>query len=151
MIDEKAPVYSDLDWWRSAGNILGLELRGWTFRNEASFAERDTDRRVEMPGWLAERILQALTPGSTGETEGWRDIASAPKDGTEILLYGPGVLLSDGRTSMYARAQHVGWAHEVDGHFEWATRDPCVTCRPTHWRPLPEPPSAMLAAAGGRE
>ena len=81
----------------------------------------------------------------------WQPIETAPKDGTEILLYGPGVLLSDGRTSMYARAQHVGWAHEVDGHLEWATRDPSVTCRPTHWRPLPSPPSAMLAAAGGRD
>lgn len=81
--------------------------------------------------------------------EGWRDIKSAPKDGTEILLYGPGVLHSDGRTSMYARAQHVGWAQEVEGHLHWYTRDPRVTCRPIAWRPLPEPPSAMLSAAGG--
>ena len=83
--------------------------------------------------------------------EGWRDIASAPKDGTAILLYGPGVLNRDGRTSMYARAQHVGWAHDVDGHLLWYTRDPRVTCRPTHWRPLPDPPSAMLSAAGDGE
>ena len=100
---------------------------------------------------IVRAYLQALRPGSTGETEGWRDIETAPKDGTEILLYGPGVLNSEGRTSMYARAQHVGWADEVEGHLTWYTRDPRVTCRPTHWRPLPEPPSAMLAAAGGTE
>lgn len=89
-----------------------------------------------------------LSPAKQKEADGWRTMESAPKDGTEVLLYGPGVLNSDGRTSMYARARHVGWAVEIEGHLHWYTRDPHVTCRPTAWRPLPEPPSALLSAGG---
>lgn len=57
MIDEKARVFSDRDWWQSAGDAFDLDLRGWTDRNEASFADNKTGRRLEMPGWLAERII----------------------------------------------------------------------------------------------
>lgn len=120
-IDERARVYADRDWWRSAGNILGLELRGWTFRNEASFADRDTDRRVEIPGWLAERILQALNPGSTG------DWVLVPKEPTEKMLWA-----NAGSSDCHKPA----WNRSMWAAFLAAA---------------PEPPSAMLAAAGGRD
>ena len=142
MIDEKALEAGAraVLHWRIKPDFFEVKDGVWTLDHDKVIAEA-----------AITAYLQALRPGSTGESDGWQPIETAPKDGTEILLYGPGVLLSDGRTSMYARAQHVGWAHEVDGHLEWATRDPSVTCRPTHWRPLPSPPSAMLAAAGGRD
>lgn len=73
---------------------------------------------------------------------GWRPIATAPKDGTEILLYGHGALRNGG---LYAKARHVGWSQETrGGGVYWATRDPEVICEATHWMPLPEPPRAAL-------
>lgn len=122
-IDERARVYADRDWWRSAGNILGLELRGWTFRNEASFADRDTDRRVEIPGWLAERILQALRPGSTGETEGWRELMKELADDLECELQ--------------ARYPEEARAYPSQAMMFYAEMEPVRRAR------------AMLAAAGG--
>jgi hypothetical protein len=66
----------------------------------------------------------------------WQGMETAPKDGTEVLLFGPGVLISDGQSSVYARARHVGW---WDGEF-WSTRDPRVTCRAECWMALPHSP-----------
>jgi hypothetical protein len=128
-IDEKAQVYADRDWWRSAGDVLGLELRGWTFRNEASFADKETGRPVEVPGWLTERII-AYESAKQKEAEGWRDIASAPKDGTPVLLT--------------ARGGQVGvcvWIRQWLYHGVGATPADWWD-EPSHWRPLPEPPEA---------
>lgn len=71
----------------------------------------------------------------------WHPIQTAPKDGSDMLLYGHGVLRSGG---VYAKGHHVGWS-QVDraGNVYWATRDPAVDCEPTHWMPLPTPPSAL--------
>lgn len=127
--------------------------------------------------------LQALRPGSTGETEGWlvtnratghkslelkpladlpfnherftweplyraadvlwQDITNAPKDGSQFLAFARSEL---GQEFM-AVAQ---WA-EPDGMGSVAGWFWTYAIRPTAWRPLPSPPSAMLAAAGGRE
>lgn len=88
-----------------------------------------------------EAICEDLIAASDKERqtpEGWQAIDSAPKDGTEILLYGPGVLFMDGRTSMYAKARHIGWWHNDF----WVTRDPAVTCRATSWMPLAAIPAS---------
>lgn len=83
--------------------------------------------------------LSALRPGSTGETEGWQPIETAPKDWSDVLLFVPG----------YTDEREV-----CEGFFDknaerWRdSRNQRVA--PTAWRPLPSPPSAMLAAAGGR-
>ena len=70
---------------------------------------------------------------------GWRDISSAPKDGTPILtcIAGP---------TYYARSGW--WDDEVKG---WAVGEKAdggkiyMVLPPTHWMPLPEPPEANAA------
>ena len=82
----------------------------------------------------------ALAKAAVAVYSAWRLIATAPKDGSEILLYGHGVLRSGG---VYAKGRHVGWSQRArDGSLYWATRDPAVDCEPTHWMPLPEHPES---------
>lgn len=135
MIDEKARVFSDRDWWQSAGDAFDLDLRGWTDRNEASFADKASGRRFEMPGWLAERILAY----ESAKPKEWRDIASAPKDGTPVLVH----------LSAKDIAKRDGWhgpaqvaANRGRG---WISIPGMWSCTPVAWRPIP---SAMLSAAG---
>jgi hypothetical protein len=63
---------------------------------------------------------------------GWRDIESAPKDGSEVLCFvGPGYV---GGVIMLRWEMH-------DGHWAWNDWD-YDTWEPTHWMPLPTPPEA---------
>lgn len=75
--------------------------------------------------------IRALSPEpASGE---WRDISTAPDDGTEILGYWRG-------SKTYAI---ISWS--IDGWWK-DNADHSAVSPPTHWMPLPEPP-AMLTAA----
>ena len=65
--------------------------------------------------------------------EGWQPIGSAPKDGTEMLLYANGGAGDREYVGVgqWATAKGPG---TVAGWF-WS-----YAIRPTHWMPLPEPP-----------
>lgn len=65
----------------------------------------------------------------------WRPIESAPKDGTEILVY---VDYGDGSWKI----EKAHWQH-VFNKFMNATYDPMMDDidGATHWQPLPSPPS----------
>ena len=93
---------------------------------------------------IARRIL-AYESAKPKEAEGWRDIASAPKDGTAILLGFPAEGEKPGGVfdGWWAR-ESGGWA---DGDTD-NSDDLRVYRHITHWRPLPEPPSAMQAGDG---
>lgn len=62
---------------------------------------------------------------------GWLPIESAPKDGTEILVYCPN----------QKRMQHVAhWWRSADGLSGRWENSQCGQCKPTHWMPPPAPP-----------
>ena len=64
--------------------------------------------------------------------DGWRDIETAPKDGTKILLW-PGYLMGgDPMTGWWARLAR-----------KWVSAGEPFEVAPTHWRPLPAPPAAQ--------
>jgi Protein of unknown function (DUF551) len=83
----------------------------------------------------------------------WRDIATAPRDGTAVLCFGihdhspidaqRGVKAGDHwwaimlwdiwRAKAYADEDNR-WVFAKDGATAWS--------KPTHWQPLPDPPSA---------
>ena len=74
--------------------------------------------------------ISALTAAGYVIEHGWRDIASAPRDGTRVLCYAPA---AEGRASLvrndYWWVQERGFAHMRPDHPY------------THWRPLPAAPT----------
>lgn len=68
----------------------------------------------------------------------WREIATAPKDGTPVLLYKRG----------HGAVQ--GWWSSGDAFLmpHWSTMSNLFD--PTHWMPLPAPPVALVPAEGDR-
>lgn len=82
---------------------------------------------------VARLALSTATPA--GE---WREIESAPKDGTGVLVFdGSWITIS-------AYSTIFGWVHEAE--------KPLLTRSLTHWQPLPAPPLAASprgASAGG--
>jgi hypothetical protein len=73
------------------------------------------------------RLAALASPAK--ETEGWRDIASAPppKDGTDFLVSWPASAL-------------MGVVRWDEGEGAWTEADDHVAGF-THWRPLPSPPT----------
>ncbi len=74
--------------------------------------------------------------GATGvphEPGVWLPIETAPKDGTRILVWIPG----DG--SHIAAFDPDLEKHAASG-WEVFDYDESLTCKPSHWTPLPEPP-----------
>ena len=70
------------------------------------------------------------------EPSRWQLIETAPKDGREMLLYGPFVPTGGTYTDIGRWSQYAG------GFWDWDADD----SQPTHWMPLPEPPVLALCA-----
>jgi len=69
--------------------------------------------------------------------EGWREIETAPRDGTWFLTYTPnyyGVRVSQAHIS----AHHDDWLSHIDTRNGGSWKG---GVRPTHWMPLPAPPA----------
>jgi hypothetical protein len=80
---------------------------------------------------IVKAVLAALP--SQAQADGWQDIASAPKDGTKVLV------------SVAGRQWITIAAHATHGYRGHAWREIHSLGRvthyePTHWRPLPAPP-----------
>lgn len=81
---------------------------------------------------MVHRLADALSQPIAGVPEGWRPISTAPKDGTDILVWGP-----HGHDCMV-----VWWAEDGASPYCWETLDgPTYGDVFTHWQPLPEPPT----------
>lgn len=96
---------------------IGFQLKPWASRK------------------VAQAALAAIEANGFAVVPGWKDIASAPRDGTQIIAWcvcpttGDGFLLSD-----------VGYWEPSS---RWISAGDGVVL-PTHWMPLPDAP---LAAA----
>jgi transglutaminase-like putative cysteine protease len=63
----------------------------------------------------------------------WKTIDSAPKDGTEILLFNHAYLGGDTPQQVVGHWATHGWRESY--------ADEYAICEATHWMPLPPPPS----------
>lgn len=73
----------------------------------------------------------------------WQPIATAPQDKGEVLAWFP---ISDGKV-MLAHWNPEPWASKPKPFWDvygniWGTRR-LRDCQPTHWMPLPDPPSSQ--------
>ena len=75
--------------------------------------------------WQAARRTQ---PPACAADDGWQPIETAPKDGLGVLLRSARGRIADGAW-IAATSSVGGWA--------WAY----INQEPTHWRPLPKPPT----------
>lgn len=65
----------------------------------------------------------------------WQPIETAPKDGTEILVWmGARILLARWDAETYHKRPRPHWSSFVMGR-TWSRDN-----QPTHWVPLPDPP-----------
>ena len=72
----------------------------------------------------------------------WQDIATAPKDGTRVLVVA--AIGESDRRGRRDRAMIAAWREQFVNRFAWV--DDCGHARqPTHWAPLP-----ALPATGGQ-
>lgn len=76
------------------------------------------------------------------KAEAWRPISSAPKDGTTVMVYVPDF---EKITEAWFCEQTGLWPHSAAYSDEG---EPCNVGQPTHWRPLPEPPTTPEAEGG---
>lgn len=82
------------------------------------------------------------TPAPAAADSPWRPIATAPLDGTRVLLFLP-------PCSESSEGIHLGWfwfgQHFCNGELEyetrrWVIRNLSRAIEPTHWMPLPPTP-----------
>ena len=78
---------------------------------------------------MQEAIATYLSIAGKGE-DGWADMSSAPKDGTDILAWHP----------HWRDPEIVAWN---SGEQAWCNGSWCWNDAPTHWLPLPTPPSLL--------
>lgn len=107
-----------------------MELR--KFRTRGLKADADVFGHVEWAAQAIEKLLHriaALPPATPAE--GWRDISTAPKDGTRVLLGGKKEWIAIGNY-----LEGFGWQDSTDG----------ASVRPSYWMPLAPPPSGTKDA-----
>ncbi len=79
--------------------------------------------------WQAQQIAALESQLDLAAPSQWRDISSAPRDGTWILGY----VSNDDTFHEYAQ---IRWMS-----YHWLCDDGKEFHNPTHWQPLPQPPT----------
>ena len=99
--------------------------------------------------FIGDPDVRPLYLSAPAADDGWRDIATAPKDGRKALVYRPLAHLTHDEPVAVKRLvegnQHC-WPRTVPaGEKPYNPTD--GSCHVTHWRPLPAPPVALHPAA----
>lgn len=116
-------------WLLAAIYVLGCAICEWRLRRDARRASRSY---WDMRDALREEDvrLKAEEPMMSN----WKPIETAPKDGTEVLLYWP----LEGLGDLHSKIKIGSWHSDAWGWQDRFCRS--YTDAPTHWQPLPDPP-----------
>lgn len=87
--------------------------------------------RIHVGADVGGGILPGVADKPVGPSEGWQDISTAPKDGTRLLMVNP-----------ESGSVRIAWYDEP--HESWSYSG---VWPPTHWQPLPAPPSLVRVIA----
>lgn len=92
----------------------------------------------DLGGWCRAAVVQKIAACLRASPEtGWREISTAPKDGTQILLWITGIEPRP-RIGFWAeRGVNLGWYGLQSQHF--------IGMNVTHWQPLPPSPRPLEA------
>ncbi len=101
----------------------GYSAGSYNAFNQAASIVRSAIAALEAEGGESAAVLP--------DAEGWRDIASAPKDGKPILVFCPD---SFGDVSLVNWWKDHGWVHLA------CHAGTLLATKPSHWFPLPAPP-----------
>lgn len=144
---------------REATMVLDVFLAAYARRSDDMpvFLDRDDDNLLR---WGHLRTILAALDSLAGDAgEGWKDIASAPKDGSTIILwaevdggnrgaaYGPVMAAWVKGCTPGSDDLDIGFGE--DGGWLVSFTDGCIASaeRPTHWMPKPSAPNATPAPA----
>ena len=126
-------------------NKEGVEkaARAYKKANDDYYAERrgSFDELIKIEQAKRVKFMEAAIRAYK-ECEGWRDIESAPKDGRSILLINGSEGGYGGYAGQSSEPYHIGVGYWEEGEF--LATDCCdgvSTFKPTHWQPLPTPPT----------
>lgn len=99
-------------------------------------------RHMKLAKTVLEVLGKSLIANNKPAPEGmkWQPIETAPKDGFHILLWSDDIQF----VGFWAQGRAGGWCAVAD-------KCPSIKPNPTHWMPLPAPPSAdaIKSAEGG--
>jgi hypothetical protein len=97
----------------------------------------DSDELQDAPGYFLKKsdVLEMLAAMTPTPTPGWRDISTAPKDGTFILIYPSSCWVED-----VEHDYEVSYWDEDFGRWHFSALPDDYT-GPTHWQPLPPAPT----------
>jgi hypothetical protein len=102
-------------------------------------AERLSGLAPGLPGKAGETLIRAAEASEDEAKGNWFPIASAPQDGTEILLFSP----AEGQAVGKWHPEFVAWLVIVNGQFVYIDPDdsePLHLKSPSHWTYLLPPP-----------
>ena len=121
-----------VDWQARALSAEARAAQAEQERDDARNTLRMLARTLPAPPWWNEQDGSDWQPWAEWlrdqlASQGWQDIASAPKDGTPILCW-----------SQFGRIVVAEWSCRANGGWNW--NDTEYTFRPTHWMPLPAQP-----------
>ena len=101
----------------------------------------------ETPTEIADAVLALLAAPPTAQAEGWRPIETAPKDGALIVLGARNGVWLGKYVPVYQSGYRPEnpWSSMLLNHDHMAER----YTRPTHWMPLPPPPTSAEGVEHG--
>lgn len=122
-------------------SVLGVDPKAVTW--DAATETLDGDVEAVIGNILSARFGDDWRSSpSVGGAEGWRDIETAPKDGTWFLGWRP---------SHYPECRVDVWHWDKRANFWLNAADSNIDEYPTHWRPMLDGPAAPTPSSpGGR-